>query len=112
MVYLSAHTLWMAFYIKFLWVLTFSVPEVLKNSIFMIATIPQALNINNYRTASAKSINLDIIRKFIKYSLHKVLVKVTFTFIVFEIVLFKGRSILSLTQWSTGSQRVTFIEIT
>ena len=46
--------------------LTLSVLEKLKNSIFEILIIPQTLNINNWRTTSAKSINLDSIRKLIE----------------------------------------------
>ena len=49
----------------------------MKNTIFEIAMIPQTLNIKNYRTKSAKSINLHIIRKLIKYFLKKGLVKAT-----------------------------------
>ena len=45
-----------------------SVVEKLKNSIFEIPVIRQSLNMNNQRTKSAKPINLDIIRKLIKYS--------------------------------------------
>ena len=44
----------------------------LKNSIFEIPIIPQTLNINNQRTTSAESINLDIIKKLIEYSLKNV----------------------------------------
>ena len=47
--------------------LTLSIPEKFKNSIFEIPIIPQTLNINNWRTASANSINLDIIRKLIDF---------------------------------------------
>ena len=49
----------------------------MKNTIFEISMIPQTLNIKNYRTKSAKSINLHIIRKLIKYFLKKGLVKAT-----------------------------------
>ena len=52
-----------------------AVLEKLKNSLFEIPIIPQTLNINNYRTTSAKSINLHIIRKFIEYSLKTFLSK-------------------------------------
>ena len=45
----------------------------MKSSIFEILIIPQTLNISNERTTSAKPINLDIIRKLIKYSLKNVL---------------------------------------
>ena len=53
--------------------------------------IPQTLNINNLRTANAKSIKLNTIRKAIKYALGKVCVKAMFTFTVFEILPFVGR---------------------
>ena len=56
-------------------VLTLSVPEKLKNSIFEMPIIAQTLNINNLRTASAKSINLHTIRKLTEYSLKKVALK-------------------------------------
>ena len=49
--------------------LTVSVPEKLKNSIFEIPIIRQTLNINSYRTKSAKSVNLDIDWKLIECSL-------------------------------------------
>ena len=45
-----------------------SIPEKLKNLIFEIPIIPQTLIINNYRSASAKSISSDVIRKHIEYS--------------------------------------------
>ena len=65
------------------------------------------LNINNYRTTSEKSINLDVIRKLIEYSLKMFFfVKAIFTLTVFEILLFKGRLVLSPTQRVTGSERV------
>ena len=71
--------------------LTISVPEKVKNSIFEIPVIPQTLK----RTTSAESINLDIITKLIKYSFNKVLFKAMFTFTVFEILLFEGRPALA-----------------
>ena len=74
-------------------VLTFSAPEKLKNSIFEIPITPETLNISNQRTTSTKSINLDIIRKLIEYSLKNVFVKAMFTLTVFEIQLFEGRSV-------------------
>ena len=73
--------------------------EKLKNSIFEVLTIPQTLNINNQITTSTKPINLDIIRKLIEYFLKNMLVKEMFTLTLFEILLFKERSILSPTQW-------------
>ena len=68
-------------------VLTLSVPEKLKNSIFEMPIIAQTLNISNLRTASAKSVNLHTIRKLTEYSLKIVLT-------VFEILLSEGRSVL------------------
>ena len=65
-------------FLQFLWFslfLTFSVPESLKSLIFEIPIIPQTLNINNYRVTNAKYYNLDILRKFIEYSLKNHLVK-------------------------------------
>ena len=47
--------------------LTFSVPEKLKNLIFEMPAVPQNLNMKNLRTTSAKSISLNTIRKLIKY---------------------------------------------
>ena len=67
--------------------LTLSVPEKSKNTIFEIPIIPQTLN------AIAKSINLHIIRKLIKYSLKKDFLKAMFTLSDFEIMLFEARSI-------------------
>ena len=92
--------------LKNLLYLTLSDPEKLKTAIFQIPIIPQTLNINNERTTTAKSINLDIIRKLIKYSLKKLPVKAIFTLTVFEILLFEGRSVLRPAQRVTGSERV------
>ena len=72
---------------------TLSVAEKLKNSIFEIPIILQNLNINNWRTTSAKSINLIIITKLIKYSFKNVRVKSMFTIILLEILLFESRSV-------------------
>ena len=47
-------------------ILTLSVPEKLKNSIFETPIIAKTLNNNNLRTTSAKSINLHTIRTFIQ----------------------------------------------
>ena len=55
---------------------------------------------------SAKYINLDIISKFIKYSLKNVVVKAMFSLIVFEILLFKGWLALRPAQHVTGRKRV------
>ena len=62
----------------------------MKNTIFEISMIPQTLNIKNYRTTSAKSINLHIIRKLIEYFLKNGLVKAMFITTVFEILLFEA----------------------
>ena len=78
----------------------------LKNSIFEIPIIPTSLNINNWTTTSAKSINLHIIRKLIEYFLKNICVKTMFTLPVFEILLFKGRSLLTPAQRGTRSRRV------
>ena len=59
-------------------ILTLSVPEKLKNSIFLIQIISQTLNINNYRTTSARSINLHIIRKLFECFFKNALVKTKF----------------------------------
>ena len=50
--------------------LTLSVTEKLKNSIFEML-ITQTLNINNLRTTSAKSINVDTIRKLVEFCFKK-----------------------------------------
>ena len=60
--------------------------------------IPQTLNINNLKTTSARSINLHTIRKLIKYSLKNALVIAMFTLILFEILLFEGKLVLSAAQ--------------
>ena len=57
---------------SFLYILTLPVLGKMKNTISEIPIIPQTLNINNYRTTSGKSINLDIIRNFMEYALKKV----------------------------------------
>ena len=72
----------------------------------MTPIIPQTLNINNLRTASAKSINLHAFRKLIKYYLQNVPVKVVFTVTVFEILLYEGRLLLSPAQRGAGNERV------
>ena len=74
--------------------LTLSVPEKFKKSIFENPINSQTLNINNLRTKSAKSINLDINRKVIKYYSKKFLEKSIFTLTIFEILMFNSRSIL------------------
>ena len=72
----------------------------------MTPIIPQTLNINNLRTASAKSINLHAFRKLIKYYLQNVPVKAVFTVTVFKILLYEGRLLLSPAQRGTGNERV------
>ena len=65
---------WVVF--KFFWFcLTLSVPEKLKNSIFEMPIIPQTLNTNNLRNTSAKTINLNTIRKLTECSLKNVFSK-------------------------------------
>ena len=59
-------------------ILTFSVPEKLKKSFYEMLIIPQTLNINTFRTISAKFINLHTIRKLIENSLKNVPVKAMF----------------------------------
>ena len=95
---------------------TISVLEILKNLIFKIPIVSKILNISNYRTISANSINLDTNGKLIKYFLKKILVKPMFTLIVFGILLFVFRTVLSPAQWGTWSQRVdetyhTFVDV-
>ena len=84
--------------------LTLSLPEKLKNSILEMPIITQTLNINNFRTTSAKSINQHIIRKLVEYSIKNV--PAMFTLTVFEILLSEGRSVLWPAQLGTGSERV------
>ena len=92
---------WVVF--NFFWVcLTLSIPEKLKNTIFEIPIIPHILNMKSCRTTSAKSINLDIIKKFIEYSSKHFHVKAIFTFTVFEIRFFEGRSVLWLAHGAKG----------
>ena len=94
------------FHLKIKMLLTLSVTEKLKNSIFEISIIAQTLNINNLRTTCANSINPHTIRKLIEYSLKKVLVKTMFTHTSFKILLSEGRSVLSSAQRGKGSERV------
>ena len=94
-------------WLYFFWFcLTLSVPEKFKNWIFEMPIIPPTLNINNLRTTSVMSTNLDTIRKLIKYSLKNIPAKAAFTITVFEILLFEGRKVLSLVQGGAGSKRV------
>ena len=91
-----------------LYQLTLSIPGKLKNLIFGILIVLQTLNINNKRTTSTCSINLNIIRKFIEYSLKDACLKIVSNLIIFEIFLFDGRPVLAPTKWGTGSKRVRF----
>ena len=68
--------------------------------------IPQTLNIYNSRTTRAKSVNLHTIRKLIEYSLKILAIEATFIPTVFEILMSKGRSVISPSQRGTGSERV------
>ena len=79
------------------------VSEKLKNLVYEMPIISLALNISNLRTKSKKSINQHTITKLIKCSLKTVHVKAMFTLIVFEILLFEGRSVLSPTQRGTST---------
>ena len=90
------------------WFLTLSVPKKFKKFIFEIPRIAQVLNINNLRTTSAMSINLQTIRKLIEYSLEIVLVKTMFTLTVFEILLSQGRSVLWPPSKSLGAKGLKF----
>ena len=92
---------------NFFWFcLNLSVSEKLKNSIFEMLIITQDLNINNLRTRSGKSINLHIIKKVVDYSLKDVAAKVMFIFIVLQILLSEGRSLLWPSQRGTAIERV------
>ena len=75
----------------------------------MPITTHQILNINNLRTTSAKSNNLQTIRKPLEYSLKLVLAKAMFTLTVFEILLsyiFNSRLVLWSAQQDTWDERV------
>ena len=66
--------------------------------------IPQTLNINNYRTASAKLIQLHIVRKLMEYSFKNA--KAMFILTNPEGLLFEVRLILRPAQLGTGSEKV------
>ena len=96
---------WMVF--NFFWFcLTLSVPENLKTWIFEIPVITQDLNINNLRTTSAKSINLNTIRKLLEYSLKGTGEKTVFILRVSGILRSEGRSVLWAAQQRSGSKGV------
>ena len=69
---------------------------------------PQTLNMRKQRTTSAASINLDISRKFTKYSLENILIKAVFIVTVFEILLFERRSVFAPAQRGAEGERVNF----
>ena len=64
--------------------------------------IPKTLKIDNFRTTSSNSINLDTIRKLMEYSLRKIFVKAIFTLTIFEILLIECRSV---SHQSRGAKR-------
>lgn len=61
---------------------------------FEIPIITKTINVNNLKTAIAKSINWDAISRLIEYSFKKVHVKATFTTTVLKILLFGARLVL------------------
>ena len=69
-----------------------------------MSIITQSLSINNLGTTSTKSINLNTIRKIIKYFLKNVSVKAMFTLTAFDILLLKGKLVSSTAQRGTGSE--------
>ena len=91
---------WVVFRL-FWFCLSLSVLEKLKSSIFEILINPQTLNINNSSTTSAKSINVDIVRKLIEYSSKNTPSKAMLTWALFEILLWSQIVIMTRT---TGSR--------
>ena len=92
---------------KFRWpmsktILNPSVLEKLKNSIFKVPKFSQTLNISNQRITITKSINLGIIKNIIKDSFKSLVMKVLFTLILLEILLFQ---VFWYCDLSSGSQR-------
>ena len=83
-----------------------------KNSVSDMPIIPQTLNINNLKTASANSINLHTIKKLVKYYLKNVSCKshvYTYRFwdvSVRRLVLSSVRLVLSSALRGTKSKRV------
>ena len=61
---------------------------------FEIPIITKTINVNNLKTAIAKSLNRDAISRLIEYSFKKVQVKATFTTTVLKILLFGARLVL------------------
>ena len=78
----------------------------MKISIFEMPIITQTSNINNLRTASAKSIKLNTIRKLAEFFLENIVARSMLIFTVFKILLSEGRLILPPAQQGTGSERV------
>ena len=93
-------------FLFYLFSLTFSVPEKLKNSIFEMPIITQILKINNLKTTSAKYINMHTIRKLVEHSLKMLLGKSIVWSPNFRKLLSKGRVVLSPVQLGTGSEMV------
>ena len=89
----------------------FSVLEKLKNSIFENPIIPLSLNIKNYtgKIQSAKTIGPHVIRDLIKFSIKFFFVGTIFTLKVFQILLFKGSSVLRPSQRFLG-RKVLFLK--
>ena len=83
-------------FILFTILVTFSVLEKLRNSIFEIPMIPQSLS----TCKSLESLSNILLKTFF--------VKTVFTLIVFEILLFEGRSVLGPAQRFLRRQRVKY----
>ena len=80
----------------------------MRNLIFEISITQQALNINNQRTKGIKSINLDISKRIIEYSLENILVKGQLSSSVLRYCCLKveGRSLVAPVQRITWSKIV------
>ena len=68
----------------------------------------QVLNGNNLKSVSENSMKMQANRKLIKYSFKKCIVKAMFILTVFTTLLLEGRTISSLVQQGTGSERDKF----
>ena len=79
----------------------------MKNSIFEIPIIPQILNINNWRTKTIKSINLEIIRNLVEYSLKRFL-RGKFLLSPFEMLLFEVGRYYDLLCSLQGAKELNF----